>query len=318
MKIMRERLLGRSGIRVSELCLGTMMFDNDMNWRSSAGRSESQRIYELYREAGGNFIDTANLYGRSEEIIGPMIAPDREAIVLATKFTLETDAANPNSGGGSRKSLRASVETSLRRLDTDYIDLLWVHAWDQRTPMEETVRALDDLVAAGKVLAIGVSNTPAWVVSSAITLSQLRGWTPFCALQVEYSLAARTADREMLPMAKAHGLAVTGWAPLARGVLMGIERSHAKPRAVEIGKIVVGIAREMDVPPAQIALAWSLRRGVIPVVGATKAEQLKESLGAADVILTNEAMARLDAASAIELGYPHEFLQIKADRLGPI
>ena len=295
-----------------------MMFDNDMHWRSSAGQAESHRIYDIFREAGGNFVDTANVYGRSEEIIGPMIAGERDAIVLATKFTLETDTANANSGGSSRKSLRTSVETSLRRLGTDYIDLLWVHAWDQRTPAEETVRALDDLVASGKVLAVGVSNTPAWVVSSAVTLSQLRGWTPFCALQVEYSLAARTADREMLPMAKAHGLAVTGWAPLARGVLMGVERSYAKPRAVEIGKLVVEIAHEIGITPAQVALAWSLRRGVIPVIGATKAEQLRDNLGAAKVALDDEVMARLEAASSVELGYPHEFLQIKADLLGPV
>jgi aryl-alcohol dehydrogenase-like predicted oxidoreductase len=315
---MRERLLGSSGIRVSELCLGTMMFDNDMHWRSSAGQAESRRIYDRYRAAGGNFIDTANIYGQSEEILGGMIASERDAVVLATKFTLETDDANPNSGGGNRKSLRASVERSLRRLGTDYIDLLWVHAWDQRTPMEETVRALDDLVAAGKVLAIGISNTPAWVVSSAVTLANLRGWAPFCALQVQYSLAARTAEREILPMARAHGLAVTGWGPLAAGVLTGAQRSHAKPKALEIGALVVEIAREMGATPAQVALAWSLRQGVMPVVGATRAEQIDDNMGAAKLALDDAAMARLDAISGVELGYPHEFLQMKADRLGPV
>jgi aryl-alcohol dehydrogenase-like predicted oxidoreductase len=315
---MRERLLGSSGIRVSELCLGTMMFDNDMNWRSSAGQAESRRIYDRYRSAGGNFVDTANIYGRSEEILGPMIAGERDAIVLATKFTLETDPANPNSGGSNRKSLRASVEASLRKLGTDYIDLLWVHAWDQRTPMEEVVRALDDLVASGKILAIGISNTPAWVVSGALTLAQLRGWAPFCALQVQYSLASRTAERELLPMARAHGLAVTGWAPLAAGILTGAERANAKPHALAIGKLVVEIANEIGASPAQVALAWSLLKGVMPVIGATRAEQIDDNMGAANVVLSDAAIARLDAASAIEPGYPHEFLQIKADRLGPV
>jgi aryl-alcohol dehydrogenase-like predicted oxidoreductase len=315
---MRDRLLGRSGIRVSELCLGTMMFDNEMGWRPNADQSGSRKIYEAYREAGGNFVDTANIYGKSEDVLGEMIASERDALVLATKFTLESDPGDPNSSGSHRKNLRRSVENSLRRLGTDYLDVLWVHAWDQRTPLEETLRALHDVVSSGKVLAIGVSNTPAWVVSSAVTLAELRGWTPFCALQVQYSLVARTADRELLPMAAANDLAVTGWAPLAMGILAGKEVSFATPEQLGVAKIVAEVATDLGATPSQVALAWSIHRGVIPVVGASKPEQLSDSLGAVDVEFTAEALGRLEDASAIELGYPHEFLTLKVDTLGPL
>jgi aryl-alcohol dehydrogenase-like predicted oxidoreductase len=315
---MRDRLLGRSGIRVSELCLGTMMFDNDMGWRPNADPSGSRKIYEAYREAGGYFVDTANIYGKSEDVLGDMIASERDSLVLATKFTLESEAGDPNSSGSHRKNLRRSVENSLRRLGTDYIDVLWVHAWDQRTPLDETVRALDDVVSSGKVLAVGVSNTPAWVVSSAVMLAELRGWTPFCALQVQYSLVARTADRDLLPMAAANDLAVTGWAPLAMGILAGKEIAWASERDKEIARVVAEVATDLGVTPSQVALAWSIGRGVIPVVGSSKPEQLADSLGAADVELPDDVLARLEEASAPELGYPHEFLTLKVDTLGPI
>ncbi len=315
---MRERLLGRSGIRVSEICLGAMMFGSDWDWRSSADEEASRLIYEAYREAGGNFIDTANVYGASEEVVGRLVASERDAIVLATKFTLETDPTDPNSGGSHRKSLRRSVEDSLRRLATDHLDVLWVHAWDQRTPTEETLRALDDLVRAGKILAVGVSNTPAWEVSRAVAIAELMGWTPFCGIQVQYSLVRRTAEREMLPMARALGLAVTGWAPLASGILAGKESSRMQPGDADIVGVVLEVANEVGLSPAQVSLAWLLRSGVIPVVGATRVEQIRDSLAAVDVDLDNSHVERLDAASRVELGYPHEFLQMKADRLGPL
>jgi aryl-alcohol dehydrogenase-like predicted oxidoreductase len=311
-------VLGRSGIRVSELCLGTMMFDNDMGWRPNADTETSRQIYEAYREAGGNFVDTANVYGHSEEALGTLIARDRDLLVLATKFTLQSDPADPNTSGSHRKNLRRSVEASLRRLRTDYIDLLWVHAWDQRTPVDETLRALDDLVGSGKVLAVGVSNTPAWVVSSAVTLAELHGWTPFCAIQVQYSLVARTADREMLPMAAAHNLAVTGWSPLAMGILAGKQVSFASDRDNHIATVAAEVATELGVTASQVALAWSLRRGVLPVVGSTRPEQLCDSLGATDVHLDDSAMARLEEVSSPQLGYPHEFLTLKTDTLGPL
>jgi aryl-alcohol dehydrogenase-like predicted oxidoreductase len=317
---MRDRLLGRSGIRVSELCLGTMMFGADWNWRANADEEDSRKIYETYRAAGGNFVDTANMYadGRSEEILGRLIAAEREAIVVATKFTLETAPGDPNSSGSHRKNLRQSVEGSLRRLGTDYVDVLWVHAWDQRTPIEETVRALDDLVSAGKVLAVGISNTPAWVVSSAVTLAQLRGWTPFCGIQVAHSLTSRTSEREMLPMAKAFGLTVTGWAPLAMGLLAGKEIPWATDAQRAIVEVVAEVALHDGLTPAQVALAWSMQKGVIPVIGSTKVEQLQDSLGAASLTLSDVSIARLDEASAIDPGYPHDFLSLKVDTLGPL
>lgn len=307
---MRELILGRSGIRVSELCLGTMMFDNAASWRDSADAVASRRIYDTYREAGGNFIDTADVYGNSEETLGQMIVGHRDEIVLATKFTLN--------GGSNRKQMRLSVEASLKRLRTDHVDLLWVHAWDQRTAIEETMRALDDLIAAGKVLAVGASNMPAWVISGAIIRAELLGQTPFSALQVEYSLIARTADREMLPMARAHGLMVTGWSPLGRGVLAGRDRPYASQRDREIARAVGEVAGLIGVSPSQVALAWALAKGVIPVIGATRPEQLNESIGAAALKLDDALIERLDAISAIDPGYPYDLLTHKMDLLGPI
>jgi aryl-alcohol dehydrogenase-like predicted oxidoreductase len=317
---MRDRLLGQTGIRVSELCLGTMMFGADWEWRANADEQDSRKIYESYREAGGNFIDTANMYaeGRSEEIVGRLIAAERDAVVVATKFTLETTPGNPNSSGSHRKNLRHSIEGSLRRLGTDYVDVLWVHAWDQRTPIEETVRALDDLVSSGTVLAVGISNTPAWVVSRAVTLADLRGWTPFCGIQVAHSLTSRTSEREMLPMAKALGLTVTGWAPLAMGMLAGKEIPWATDAQREVVEVVAEVARELGVTPAQVALAWSVSKDVIPVIGSTKVEQVLDSLGAAGLTIPEEPLARLDAVSAVDAGYPHDFLSLKVDTLGPL
>jgi aryl-alcohol dehydrogenase-like predicted oxidoreductase len=216
---MRYKLLGPSGLRVSELCLGTMSFGDA--WGFGADEKESHRILGDFAEAGGNFIDTANKYheGQSEEIVGSFLGPGRDRWVVATKYTLAMRSGDPNAAGNSRKNLRTSVEASLRRLRTDYLDVLWVHAWDYTTPVEEVMRGLDDLVQAGKVHHVALSGAPAWIASQANTLAALRGWNPFVALQMEYSLLERTAERELLPVAEAFGLSVTAWASMAAGIL---------------------------------------------------------------------------------------------------
>ena len=308
---MRLRLLGRSGIRVSELCLGTMTFGTE--WGFGTEESEARQIYAAYRQAGGNFVDTANNYNQRtrESILGRLIAGERDSVVLATKFAFPypTATAHPNSSGSHRKSLRHSLEGSLRRLNTDYVDLLWVHAWDQCTPPEETMRALDDLVTAGKVLAIGVSNTPAWVAAQAQAVAELRGWTAYCGMQVEYSLAERSADRELLPMARSLGLVPMAWSPLGRGALGGkhdaAKLSPAQRRALEAA---TAAAKELGVTPAQVALAWVLRQGLMPVLGARRLEQIRDNLAAADVRLDDAQLATLDDATRVERGYPYDWL----------
>jgi aryl-alcohol dehydrogenase-like predicted oxidoreductase len=282
-------------------------------WGFGTEESEAGEIYAAYREAGGNFVDTANNYnqGTSEKILGRLIASEREAIVLATKFTFPfpSEVADANSSGSHRKSLRNSVEGSLRRLDTDYVDLLWVHAWDQCTPAEETMRALDDLVRAGKVLAIGVSNTPAWVVSRANAIAELRGWTAFCGMQVEYSLAERSAERELLPMAHALGLVPMAWSPLGRGALAGRhDPGTLSPAQRQALDAAAQVAAELGATPAQVAVAWVLRRGLMPVLGARRIDQIRDNLAALDVPLDGGHLARLEAATHVDRGYPYDWL----------
>ncbi|MGW0026132.1 aldo/keto reductase [Rhodococcus sp. NPDC003383] len=311
-KPMALRVLGRSGIRVSEFCLGAMTFGTD--WGFGADEETSRAVYREYREAGGNFVDTANNYtdGASEEILGRLVAGERDSVVLSTKYTLCTDPDDPNSGGNHRKSLRRSVESSLRRLGTDYIDLLWVHAWDRFTPVDETLRALDDLVRSGKVLAIGVTNTPAWVVARSAAIAELRGWTSFCALQVEYSLVTRTAERELLPMAQSHDLAMCAWSPLARGLLareLTPEREEKLAPVVRRARDTAReIAAELGTTPARVAIAWVRSRGLLPSIGARTVEQLRDNIGALAVDLEDDHLTRLDDATRIRLGYPHDFL----------
>ncbi len=218
---MKYYLLGKSGLRVSEFCLGTMTFGEEWGWGSS--KEESRKIFNAYVEAGGNFIDTANKYteGTSEKYIGEFISSDRDRFVLATKYTSNTRRGDPNAGGNHRKNMVQSLESSLRRLNTDYIDLYWVHAWDPLTPVEELMRALDDMVKAGKILYAGISDAPAWIVSQANTIANLRGWTEFSGLQIEYSLIERTPERELLPMANSLDIGVTAWSPLGNGILTG-------------------------------------------------------------------------------------------------
>src|SRR6202162_3279081 len=218
---MKYRLLGNSGLRVSEAALGTMTFGED--WGCGASKDESRNVYDAFREAGGNFIDTANVYtnGTSETLLGEFMRGHRDKVVLATKYTNAAPGDDANAAGNHRKSMVQALEASLKRLKTDYIDLYWLHIWDQITPIEEVMRAFDDLVRQGKILYAGVSDMPAWVVAKANTLADLRGWTPFVGLQIEYSLIERTPERELLPMAADLGLGVTAWSPLAGGVLTG-------------------------------------------------------------------------------------------------
>ncbi len=324
---MRYRLLGRSGLRVSELCLGTMTFGEDWGWGSS--RDESRRVLDAFFEAGGNFIDTANVYtnGTSETLLGEFLEGDRDRAVLATKYTNAMPGTDPNAGGNQRKNMMRSVEASLKRLRTDYIDLYWLHIWDKVTPIEEVMRAFDDLVRQGKVLHVGVSDMPAWVVARANTLAELRGWSPFVGLQIEYSLIERTVERELLPMADAMGLGVTAWSPLAGGVLTGkyaegkaaadarmnsemMKRfGRSDVRAEAVVAEVRTVAREVGRSPAQVALAWLRQRPrpIIPIVGARRLEQFRDNLACLDLKLDDAQLARLDAASRIELGFPHDF-----------
>jgi aryl-alcohol dehydrogenase-like predicted oxidoreductase len=321
---MRYKLLGKSGLRVSELCLGTMTFGEDWGW--GAPKDTSRQIFDTFVEAGGNFIDTANLYtnGSSEKIVGELIASDRDRFVVATKYSLSSQwqgDKNPNGGGNHRKNMMRSLEGSLKRLNTDYVDMLWLHAWDFATPVEEVMRAFDDMVRQGKVLYIGISDTPAWIVSQANTLAQAYGWTQFIALQIEYSLIERTPERDLLPMANAFDLAVTPWSPLAGGVLSGkytqngdgqsTSRGQKIPeRSFQIAQTVGEIAQELGHSSAQIALAWIRAQSpqIIPILGASKLEQLEDNLKCLEVTLSPEHLQRLDKASQIDRGFPHEFL----------
>lgn len=328
------RILGRSGLRVSPLSLGTMTFGPDWGWGTDY--DESRRIFEMYVDFGGNFIDTANYYtnGSSELFIGAFAAGMRDRLVIATKYTLPIRAGDPNSCGNHRKSMAQSVETSLRNLKTDYIDLLYLHYWDATTPVEEILRAMDDLVRAGKVLYVGISDTMAWQIARMQAIADLRGWSPLIALQVEYNLIERTAERELIPMAREMGLGVIPWSPLAGGILVGkytradllsfpaetypenSRKSYAREcgqlteRSFEIVDVVNNVAIEIGARPSQVALAWILLNpGVTsPIIGARTLSQLCENLGALEIRFTDSHLASLEKASAIGLGFPHDLL----------
>lgn len=326
---MNYRLLGRSGLRVSELSLGTMTFGEEWGW--GASKEECRRMYDLYRAAGGNFIDTANRYteGTSERIVGELIAHDRESIVLATKFTLKMKDGDPNWSGNHRKNMMQSLNHSLKRLKTDYIDVYWLHAWDYTTPADEVLRALDDAVRQGKVLYIGISDTPAWIVSHMNTIAELRGWTPFVGLQIEYSLVQRTVERELLPLARAFDMAVLAWSPLGAGVLTGKfsggmpdatrlkeGSSRLSERNLRIAAETAAVAKDVGATPAQVALAWLRQQkgNVIPIIGGTKAVQIEDNLGSLAVTLGEEQLKRLDEVSRVEMGFPYDFLNSKPIR----
>jgi aryl-alcohol dehydrogenase-like predicted oxidoreductase len=218
---MQYKLLGNTGLRVSELCLGAMTFGEDWDW--GANRETSQAMFDTFAEAGGNFIDTANVYtnGTSEKMLGEFVGAERDRFVIATKYTMMASSADPNCSGNQRKNMMRSLEVSLKRLNTDYIDLCWVHMWDTVTPVEEIMRVLDDVVRAGKVMYVGISDTPAWVISRAQTLAELRNMTPFAAIQLEYNLVEHTVERDLLPMAEDLNLSILDWSPLGGGVLTG-------------------------------------------------------------------------------------------------
>lgn len=327
------RLLGRSGLRVSPLALGTMTFGADWGWGADA--KEARTIFDAYVDAGGNFIDTANYYtgGSAERLLGEFAGTKRERLVIATKYSLSMQPGDPNAGGNHRKNMVRSVEASLSRLNSDYIDLLYLHAWDATTPVEEVLRAMDDLVRAGKVLYLGISDTPAWQVSRMQAIAELRGWSPLIALQVEYSLAERTVERELIPMASELGLGVIPWSPLAGGVLTGkysradiTQNASADPagtrknvvlahnmlteRSLGIAETVKEVAGEIGKTPSQVALAWTLLNPAVtaPIMGARTLKQFNDNLGALDVSLTDDQRRRLARVSAIEPGFPHAML----------
>lgn len=320
---MRYRIFGRTGLRVSQLALGTGNFGT--GWGYGADREAARAIYDGYRAAGGNFIDTADQYqfGQSETLTGEFVAADRDDVVLATKFSLgDSHGAGLQRTGNSRKAMVQSVEASLKRLNTDRIDLLWVHMPDDVTPIDEIVRGLDDLVRSGKILYSGFSDFPAWRVATAATLTELRGWAPVSALQVEYSLVERSVERELLPMATAFGLGTVSWSPLGGGLLTGKYRKGEQGRAQGLGAVihaesdarktatvdaVLAIAGETGLPAGQVAIAWVLAKGAtLPIIGPRTPEQLADNLAALDVRLTEEQIGRLDAASEIALGFPFD------------
>ena len=327
---MKYQILGTSGLRVSEFCLGTMTFGEEFKWGSS--KEISEQVFNQFVDAGGNFFDTANYYtkGTSEKWLGEFIRERRKSSVIATKYTLSTDPSDQNASGNQRKNLFQAVEESLRRLQTDYIDLYWVHAWDPHTPIEETLRALNDLIKSGKVLYIGISNAPAWVVAKANTEAKLRGWSPFYALQLQYSLIERTIEPTFFPFAAEDNLSILAWSPLAMGVLSGKYHDKApeksrfninplwgerylNARNLKIASTCVEIAKKRGMTPSQVALKWIQQKNprIIPIVGAKNGAQLKESLEAFDAALTEEDMLILDEASCFDSPFPESFIQRK-------
>ncbi|MGC5014737.1 aldo/keto reductase [Streptosporangium sp. DT93] len=320
---MRYRTLGTSGLRVSELVLGAMTFGEQGG--VGAPLPECRRMLDVYAEAGGNMIDTAVNYrdGASEEILGELLRGRRDSFVLGTKYTVSRDRADPNAAGNHRKNLRASLETSLRRLRTDHLDLYWVHMWDRDTPIEETMRALDDAVRAGKVLYVGISDAPAWVVARANTLAQWHDWSPFIGLQVPYNLLQRDIERELLPMAESLGLGVTAWSPLGGGVLSGkytrpdtpasggrLDAASLSARDHAVARVVQEVADDLGATPSQVAIAWTTTRSraVHPIVGARHVDQLRDNLAAVDLVLPPESVTRLEEAADFTLGFPGDFI----------
>ncbi|GAA4581539.1 aldo/keto reductase [Planotetraspora phitsanulokensis] len=326
---MRYTTFGRStGLRVSEYGLGTGNFGT--GWGTGAGRDDAKAIFERFAEAGGTLIDTADVYqlGESEKLLGEFLATDRERFVLASKYTSGTGTSGGVSfTGNGRKNMFRSVEASLRRLGTDYLDLYWVHFPDSVTPIEEILRGLDDLVSAGKILHFGLSNFPAWRVSHAAAIADLRGWAPVAGIQVEYSLVERTPERELLPMADALGLGVAQWSPLGGGLLTGKYRVSAEGRLTDWGRLihsednaqktavidaVLAVAEEIGASPSQVSVAWLLERGrrsttaYVPIIGPRSVKQLEDYLGALEVGLSDAQYSLLDRVSAVPAGVPYE------------
>lgn len=323
---MKYKLFGNTGLRISELCLGTMTFGNAWGW--GAEKATVQKIFDLYTTKGGNFIDTANLYsnGTSEKYLGELIKSDRDHFILGTKFTLKDTFDNPpkdpNLSGMHKKNMVRSVEASLKRLKTEYIDILWVHAWDEFTPVQELLKNLEMLVQSGKVHHIAISDSPAWRISQANAIAELKGWTSFAGVQLEYSLIQRGAERDLIPMANALGLTVTPWSPLGGGILTGKyldgdkkgranKGNRLTKKRLDIAQTVVNVAKHIGADPSQVAIKWMIQKhkAVVPIIGARTLKQAKSNLGVLDVHIPEDQMTLLDEVSAIELGFPHDFLR---------
>jgi aryl-alcohol dehydrogenase-like predicted oxidoreductase len=316
--------LGRSGLRVSPFTLGAMTFGEDHGWGSSP--EESKNILGAYLDRGGNSIDTANIYtnGHSEKIIGDYFAGRpalRDRVVIGTKFFASLYENDPNGGGPSRKAIVQQLENSLRRLQTDYVDLYWLHNFDPTTPVEETLRALDDLVSDGKVRYVGFSDVPAWATAEAATIAGMRGWAPIIALQLEYSLLERTSEGELIPMAQALGMGVMPWGPLKSGFLSGkysstttgqvdTTRAQLVGAPSEADYVVIdalnAVAREAGASPAAVALAWVQGRPGITstLIGARRMDQFEANLHALDLTLTDTQRTTLDEVSTPTLNFP--------------
>ncbi|HSL44318.1 MAG TPA: aldo/keto reductase [Anaerolineales bacterium] len=325
---MKFKLLGQSGLHVSELCLGTMTFGEDWGW--GASKEESGKIFDAFAEAGGNFIDTAGNYtnGTSETFIGELVSGERDRFVLATKYTLRVGkghAADPNWGGNSRKSMVRAVENSLKRLNTEYIDLLYLHMWDFMTPVEEVLQSVHHLVASGKVLYFAFSDTPAWVVSYAIAKATDFGWTRPIGLQIPYSLLDRAVERAELPMAREHGLAILPWGLLESGALTGkYSQSSDEPRReskvgereLKAGEAVMRVAREIGCSPAQVAINWVRQQpgNIIPILGCRTLAQIQDNLCCLDFQLSDSHLDELNKLADFKVGFPLSFL--KSDHVG--
>lgn len=292
---MRYRTFGNTGLRVSEIFLGAMGFTDE---------STARELVDSYADAGGNVLDTAVNYqqGESERVLGAVLHKRRDRFVVGTKYTCSRDVTNPNAAGNHRANLNRSLETSLRRLRTDYVDILWVHVHDRHTPIEETMRALDDAVRAGKVNYVGISDSPAWLVARANTLAEWRDWTPFAGIQVPYNVLDRDVERELVPMANALGLSVTAWGPLGHGALTtdGDARTQAAVDAITL------VAKEIGASRAQVALGWLRAKGVLPIVGASSAAQLADNLSTVE--LTAAQVTHLDDAVPFTRGFPADFV----------
>lgn len=325
---MKYKLLGNTGLRVSEVALGTMTFGTEAGW--GADKENSKQMFDLFTEAGGNFIDTANeIYtnGTSEKFVGEFIKSNRDYVVLGSKYTDAMPGNDPNFAGNSRKSMMQSLERSLKRLDTDYIDVYWLHSWDFMSPVEEVMRSLDDMVKQGKVMYLGISDAPAWVISKANMYARQNGLTPFEASQIEYSLIQRTGERDLIPMAKTEGMTTLGWSPLSSGILTGkyskkngnsnegdrrldkMQFAELSDRNLAIGDKVVEIAERNNVHPATVAISYVKHQDIIPILGGTKPGQIASNLKGIEFKLPDADIRELDEASAIELGFPYDFLK---------
>lgn len=325
---MKYKTLGTSGLHVSELCLGTMTFGEDWGW--GASKEVSKQIFDAFAGAGGNFIDTAGNYtnGTSEKFIGEFIGAERDRFVIATKYSLRVGKGHgfdPNHGGNSRKSMNRSVEESLKRLNTDHIDLLYLHMWDFMTPVEEVLQSVNHLIASGKVLYFAFSDTPAWVVSYALAKADAHGWCGPVALQVPYSVLDRGVERAELPMAREHGLGILPWGMLESGVLTGKysqpsdeprRESNVGERELKAGQAVAKVAEEAGCSPAQAAINWVRQKPgkVIPILGCRTLAQAKDNLACLDFCLTDAQMQELDTVADFKIGFPLGFL--KSDHVG--